>query len=94
MSEERFGKLERLIDDTRARLSALEDLDDRVDGHDADIAAIRAEMRALRRDLHAMRGDLSRVIDSQSTHTLTLDKVHGLLEHLVRVMTPTVQVKP
>lgn len=81
----RFMELERRLSEAESRLAVLEDLDDRVDGHDKDIEEIRVEVRGMRRDL-------SRVLDAQTSHGLVLEKIHASQEHLVRLLTPTVAV--
>jgi chromosome segregation ATPase len=65
------------------RLKTLEDLDDRVDAHDSDIEAIRSEMRGMRRELGLLRADMNRVLDSQTSNGLVLDRVARLMESLV-----------
>lgn len=83
--ESRLKKLEE-------RVQTLEDLDDRVDGHDRDLELIRADLRGLKRELGSVRYDLTRLLDSHSAQGLLLQKVHGLLEQLVRQQTPSVEV--
>lgn len=96
LSEEAFERivgLERRLSKAELRLTSLEDLDDRVDGHDKDIEAIRSEMRGMRRDLTQALSDLSRVVDATTANSLVLEKVYSGQEHMIRLLTASVNVK-
>lgn len=75
------------------RVRVLEDLDDRVDSHDKELEAIRTELRGLKREVALVRSDISRLADASTSQGLVLQKVHSLLEQLVRQLTPSVEVK-
>lgn len=76
-------ELERRLQRAEERLKVLEDLDDRVDGHDRDIESIRSEIRGMRREITQMRSDMSRLVDVTTSDSLVLAKVAGMLEKLV-----------
>ena len=88
-----MSDVERRVRELEERVRVLEDLDDRVDGHDRELEAIRTELRGLKRELALVRSDLSRLADASTSQGLVLQKVHTLLEQLVRQLTPSVEVK-
>jgi len=87
----RLTALEKWRESTETRLSFIEALDDRVDGHDKDIQSIRDDVRNLRREVHLMHTDLGRVADSQTTHGLVLEKVYASQEKMIALLTKYVE---
>lgn len=95
----KLDELQRELAKVKGRLHTLEAIDDRVDDHDKKFDQLESEMREVKReigfvkkDVAGVRSDLSRVANALTGQGLLLEKVHGLLEQLVRQQTPSVEV--
>jgi len=91
------------IDDLRRRVEVLEaharearpTLDDhqgRLDTHERQLTTLIEDLREARREMGALRGDVLRMASALTSQGLVLEKVHSLLEMLVRHHTPSVVV--